>query len=965
MPYFCIAKGKNARPGRGLGTASLDCPMMRPILLLLALSLLMAPQTLWAQQQKDMKYAWTQRYYSKLNGERALIFAREMRNSKLAFGDLDGDGDLDIFMGQANGELAFFENRGTPEKSDYVLVTQQYKAIYEQRRNMRKVMVWNAVDVGERSAPAMIDIDFDGDLDLFVGSAAGNIWFFENIGNNLTPVFKLDTPKFEGIYVGRNSVPLFADVNLQRKFDLLVGTVEGKVWLFMNRGTRKKPAFEKNRPQKVVEFGLETHAVPSLTDWDGDGDLDLFVGMKNGTISLYTNEGDRFFPDWKLASENYLLIDTGGESAPYFVDFDADGDEDMVMGSSNHTVGLFENREQLGRRVLWPINTNIFNFNKLVVTGQRASITTGDLDGDGDLDMIVGEANGNLNYYRNDGSATEPDWTLVTEELMFITGMENSAPALGDIDGDKDLDLLVGDKEGRLAFIENVGTPEKAVWEFKDKTYFQIDVGSNSVPRLVDLDGDQDLDLMMGNFTGRVVLYLNKGTVTDPAFALESTRFASAKTSQNSVPALFDWNADQSVDLIVGGEDGKILTYLSPGPKAMEQLNWLTTDRAFGQYNVDTLSHPYFADVNGDGNLDLLLGNNEGDFLLYLNGGVGSAADDLQVVVDNSIDQKSGSLVVENVEGPIELDLTEITDDGPIEEEEQPFEAFLMEEGPQMGVMDPEFKSVPIHLVKNRLIKKSSPTLGDLDADGDYDLLIGSKSGKIYYYENQGSDTNWSFQLVNEDYLNTSDLSNTTPVLHDLDQDGDLDLVVGTSLGRLRFYVNQGTTEEPNFVLEKGYFDGLWLGPNAKPTVVDLNGDAILDLLVGTLRGKLTFISNESNRFMIVRRDYQLMDFGIASTPSFADLNNDGIPDLMVGSDQGKILFFKNEANDLTGKWNAQPQIGADLKPAKGSNPTAVDLDRDGDLDLITGSDQGWVVMYRNMASASAAANNPLAPLNE
>ncbi|MDT8446172.1 MAG: VCBS repeat-containing protein [bacterium] len=936
---------------------------MRPNLLLLLLAFLLAP--VLQAQQKDMKYAWTQQYYSKLNGERALIFAREMRNSKLAFGDIDGDGDLDIFMGQANGELAYFENRGTRDKADYVLVTQQYKGIFEQRRNVRKVKVWNAIDVGERSAPFLVDIDNDGDLDLFIGSAQGNIWHFENIGNNLIPVFKLLTAKFEGIYVGHNSVPVFADVNLQRKIDLIVGTVEGKVFLFYNRGTRKKPAFNKDTPQKVAEFGLETHASPSLTDWDNDGDLDLFVGMKNGTISYFENQGDRFFPDWKLKSENYLLIDVGGESAPYFIDFDQDGDDDMVMGSSNPTVALYENREQLGRRVLWSVNTNIFNFNKLVITGHRASIATGDLDGDGDPDWIVGEKAGNLNFFRNDGNAQEPDWTLVAEELLFITGMENSAPALGDLDGDGDLDLLVGDKQGLLAYIENVGSKTEPKWELKDKTYFQIDVGSNSVPRLVDIDGDGDLDLLVGNFTGRVVLYLNKGTAKDPVFALESTRFASAKTSQNSVAALLDWNGDKYVDLIVGGEDGKLLTYISPGPDAKDQLNWDTTDKAFGQFNVDLLSHPYFTDFNGDKELDLLLGNDEGDFLLYLNGGIGSGAEDMQVVVDNSIDQKSGSLVVENVEGPIELDLTEATGEAPAEEEEQPFEAFMMEEGVQKIVAEPRFNKTPVHLVKNRLIQKSSPTFGDLDADGDLDLLIGSKSGKIYYYKNQGTDQQWNFELVSEDFLNTSDLANTTPVLYDLDQDGDLDLVVGTSLGRLRFYVNQGTTEEPNFILEKDYFKGLWLGPNAKPTVMDLNHDAILDLLVGTLNGKLTFISNESNRFVIVRRDYQKMDLGIGSTPAFADLNNDEIPDLMVGSDNGKILFYKNEAADLSGTWTLQPEIGDRISPPKGSNPVAADLDHDGDLDLVTGTDQGYVLMYRNDAIVRDTRNEEIAPLSE
>ncbi|OGG93572.1 MAG: hypothetical protein A2527_11740 [Candidatus Lambdaproteobacteria bacterium RIFOXYD2_FULL_50_16] len=909
-------------------------------------ALLIPGSALWA---KEVKYNWKQQYYSQLNGERALIFAREMRNAKMAFADVDGDGDEDLFLGQANGQLAYFENQGKPGKPDFVLITQAYKAIFEQRRQVRRVKVWNKIDVGERSAPFLVDIDNDGDFDLFVGTATGAIWHFENIGNNLIPVYKLVTTKFEGINVGRNSVPVFADVNLQRKFDLLVGTVDGKVHLYINQGTRGKPDFRTAKPKAVVEFGLETHASPGLTDWDGDGDLDLIVGMKNGTLSFYENKGDRFFPDWQPIHENFLLIDVGGESAPYFIDIDKDGDDDMIMGSSNPTVSLFENRVQTDRRVLWNIKPNLFNFNKLVVTGSRASVAAGDLDQDGDLDLIVGEKNGNLNYFRNDGTAKEPNWILVTEELLFITGMENSAPELGDVDGDGDLDLLVGDKQGMVAFIENLGTPKVAKWTLKDKTYFQVDVGSNSVPRLLDIDGDGDLDLFMGNFTGRVILYLNKGTKTDPMFALESTRFASAKVSKNSVPTFFDYNKDKYIDLITGADEGSMMLYISPGKAAKDNLNWETSDKAFSNYNVDFLSHPLFTDFNGDGDLDMLIGNDEGDFLLYHNGGASGEGEGMQVVVDNSIDQKSGSLVVEDVDGPIELDIADSTEETASGEEEE-FEAFLQEDTPTRQVVEPKFDEIPLLLVRNRNIQKSIPSLGDLDGDGDLDMLVGSKSGAIYYYENQGSDTEYNYQLAKENFIKTTPpFTNSAPVLYDLDQDGDLDLVVGNGLGRLFFYVNQGTTEEANFVLEKDYFRGLYLGKNARPAVADLSGDGILDLLVGTLSGKLTYVRNESNRFLIMRRDYEMIDVGIGSTPSFADLNNDGTLDQLIGSDSGRIYFLKNEKPDLSGKWEFR-ESATKLEPPKGTAPIAADLDADGDLDLITGTDSGTVLMYRNGA---------------
>jgi len=897
---------------------------------------------------REVKYKWQQQYYGTLNGEKSLLFSHEMRSSKLAFADIDGDGDQDIFVGQENGEIAYFENQGDRSAPNFILITQQYKAVFEIRKNGRKSKIRNVIDVGERSAPALVDIDNDGDYDLFIGSSDGRIWFFENEGNNLIPVFKLITSKYDGIEVGRGSIPLFADVNLKRKFDLLVGTEEGRVWLFYNEGTRKKANFQAKKPIKILEFGLETHAAPGLFDWDEDGDLDLLVGQKNGTLSLYRNEGTIFEPNWVFAERNFQLIDIGGESTPAFVDVDGDGDADMVIGSANPAVFLYENRMRGNQRSLWNISTNLFKFHKLVVTGNRASIAVGDLDKDGDLDLVVGEAKGNLNYYENVGTNKEPDWVLRTEELIFITGMENSAPALGDIDGDGDLDLLVGEKQGQIALILNDGTPQVPRWVLKDQAYFQIDVGSNSVPRQLDIDNDGDLDLLIGNFAGRVILYENKGTRTNPIFAVASARFGSAKVVRNAVPAFFDWSQNKHSDMILGDDDGKVHLLLSPGKYSEENAIWTLDERALFTFNVYSRSHPLMQDINGDGKPDLLIGNEAGDFQLFINGGLEGAEEEAMKVVDNSIDQKEGSLVVEDVEGPVEIE---------IEESEQKDEEGTLPEvtvtesrEPERAKVDPKFAAVPISLILNDTISKSVPTIADLDRDGDLDMLIGSKSGRIYFYENQGNEREWDFRLVSENYLDLNGEQNSAPLLVDVDQDGDLDLIVGSKRGRLRFFDNQGTAEEPRFVEEKDYFKHIWLSGDAKPTMVDIDNDGLLDIIVGNFRGRLVFIRNDSARFNVQQRDYRGIDIDLGAAPYFADLNNDGGKELLIGTDAGQVVFLQNERNDLGGNWTAVPAYGDQLSFLQGSTPVAVDIDADGDLDLITGSESGRVMLYRNDA---------------
>jgi len=235
--------------------------------------------------------------------------------------------------------------------------------------------------------------------------------------------------------------------------------------------------------------------------------------------------------------------------------------------------------------------------------------------------------------------------------------------------------------------------------------------------------------------------------------------------------------------------------------------------------------------------------------------------------------------------------------------------------------------------------------------------MIGSGSGKIYYYENTGTDKKWEFKLVNDDFMPARGRENSAPLLIDLDQDGDLDLLVGSKSGRLYYYSNQGSGEEARFVQDTNLFNNLWLGQNSRPAVADLDGDGLLDLLVGTFDGKLIYIHNDSSRFSIVRRDYQNIDVNLGSSPFFADLGNNDQPDLLIGSDEGKVYFLRNQKADFQGNWDPIPKIADALSFPRGSNPVAYDIDADGDLDLIIGSDAGTIFLYKNDAIVREVTN--------
>jgi hypothetical protein len=185
--------------------------------------------------------------------------------------------------------------------------------------------------------------------------------------------------------------------------------------------------------------------------------------------------------------------------APAAGDLDGDGDADLLVGSFSARVALARN-DGSGFTVT----------DSALVTIPRGSNTTptlGDLDGDGDLDLLVGEASGSLNFYRNDGSRTAPAFALVSETFEDIKVGRRSAPHLADLDGDGDLDLLVGTDEGGLALFRNQGS--RTAWRFVRDASFLPEVPPMSAPAAGDLDGDGRAELLVGN-SGGGAIYLRQ-----------------------------------------------------------------------------------------------------------------------------------------------------------------------------------------------------------------------------------------------------------------------------------------------------------------------------------------------------------------------------------------------------------------------------------------------------------------------
>lgn len=256
-----------------------------------------------------------------------------------ALADLDHDGDLDLVTGTnagGNGAMfVYYENTGThtaPQYGDPV------------------PDVFVLPYVGGLLTPVFVDIDDDGDLDLFTGVQAGETWFIENTGTVTSPVFSTAVNGAFGIYdIGYLSSATFTDLDNDGDQDVLIGEYYGGLYYFQNSGDAMNPAFSA---AQTLPFGLTisgNYQRPNFVDLDGDGDQDLLSGTESGDMAYYQNTGTVSAPAYAPFVTNPFGLSNVGTSscAPALADLDFDGDFDVLAGGNNNVFQFFLNTTPL------------------------------------------------------------------------------------------------------------------------------------------------------------------------------------------------------------------------------------------------------------------------------------------------------------------------------------------------------------------------------------------------------------------------------------------------------------------------------------------------------------------------------------------------------------------------------------------------------------------------------------------
>jgi hypothetical protein len=510
------------------------------------------------------------------------------------FVDIDRDGDMDLFAEMVAGYVRIWQNAGTKTAPKFVALGDTVRdvdglPIVADRQN-----ILNA-----------LDIDCNGKLDMFIGRVQGSVDRFEQEGFSPdgSPRFRLMEEMWQGIEVlgpevtgeplrrtdtaagpsaetvetarrhGANTIS-FADLGGRGAYDLFWGDFfEEGLLRFENIGTCQGPDLNSKPPARfppgkpVLTSGYNA---PAFGDYDGDGIIDLVVGVIGGA-----------YGPGRTSIENLLLV----EQKP---------------------------------RDTWTVTTR--RAIPMIDVGSDAAPVLADVNGDGLLDMLIGTrvlpndpSTGGISLFMNVGTAAAPAFR--DRGLMPIRGEFSYAPAVADLDGDALPDLVLGSWRDRVQWWRNTGTRAEPKWVMADSALVTITRGSNTTPALGDLDGDGLLDLVIGEASGGINLYRNTGTGTMPKFDLVSDTFQSIKLVRRSAPVLADVDRDGKLDMLIGSGDGTLELWRGTGARGEIKFERDASFPLKGHANA----LPAIGDLRGTGRADVFVGTAAGGIRWFRN----------------------------------------------------------------------------------------------------------------------------------------------------------------------------------------------------------------------------------------------------------------------------------------------------------------------------------------------------------
>jgi Ca2+-binding RTX toxin-like protein len=273
---------------------------------------------------------------------------------------------------------------------------------------------------------------------------------------------------------------------------------------------------------------------------------------------------------------------------------------------------VFDLTDAAGGRLNAPDTTFAIPKGIFPAAGNDPSPVVADIDADGDLDFVIGYLDGRIQTIRNDGDTSTDVTGTEADPFARFAGQNWTVPTFADIDGDGDMDAVIGTASGVLRVLRNDRAAGFVELTGADNPLGAVNVGFASAPAFVDLDKDGDLDAVVGTEDGDLLAYRNDGIVngklTFTPLTGSSNPFAGMDVGASSRPSFFDLDGDGDKDAVIGAEDGVFQVARNNGDGTFTLLD----DNPFAGLVGGNGSVAFF-DNDGDGDLDAFLGLSDGN----------------------------------------------------------------------------------------------------------------------------------------------------------------------------------------------------------------------------------------------------------------------------------------------------------------------------------------------------------------